>query len=170
MADITETAIAAIAAKIASETGEDAIPMPIGSKYVQAHATPPRVVWTEEKSPIDPAKRAGHRGQAEIGIDRCQLKAHIWHDSRENARILMHNIIAAARKLYPTVVRFTGYTPMDDQSTAHAAKGQGFVLDCEMLIKVPEYIQTTTTITTVSGDAIAELPAGDETYASTSQT
>ena len=170
MAHITATAIAAIHARIDTQISPATLPYKIGAKYIRAHDRPPRVVWAEANGPIDPTKRAGGNA-AEIGIGAARFEVHIWDTTLEAARISMHNIIAAARQVYDgPLIRFTGYDPMDDGSTNMTSLGEGFILECEMRVKVPEFIAPTTVLTTFQGDAIAELPAGDETYASWNQT
>ena len=166
MADITETAIAAIHTKIDAELSPDTLPYKIGAKYIRQKATNPRVVWAEADTVFEPAKRAGGN-PAEIAVDASAWDVHIWHTSRENARTTMHNILAAARQVNygSSWFRAKGYKPMQDASMALTAKGEGFVMRVEILIAVPEYIQSTVVVTTFEGDAIAELPAGDETVA-----
>ena len=166
MADITETVITAIHTKIDAKLSPSSLPYKIGAKYIKQKATPPRVVWAEADSDFEPAKRAGGN-PAEIAVDASAWEVHIWSDTRENARTSMHNIIAAARQsgYGAGSFRYRGYKPMQDASTALTAKGEGFVMRCEILIAVPEYIATTATVDDFEGDAIFEFESGDEVVA-----
>ncbi len=170
MLAVIETAIAAIHAKIDTENSPATLPYKIGKRYIRAKDAPPRVVWTEGKAPIKPTRRAGGN-PAEIGIYVANLDAHIWQTTLEAARASMHDIMAAARHEYagPLIV-FTGYDPMEDGSVSLTSLGEGFVLHLQMRIKLAEFTGDTVTVTQIDGTAVAELPAGDETYTTTTQT
>jgi len=169
VADIMETAVAAIRDLIATESHETAVPSHHGAKYIHEHGKPPRIVWVPKKSDYLPAKRAGKSPQAEIGIDVAKYDVHVWAASFENARILSHNIIAAARRLYPTKLVFKGWDPNGGSTHDYATEGELFILDVEAQVRVDEFIAPTATVAAYKGNAIAELPAGDETYTATSQ-
>ena len=167
MTDICETVIAAIHTKIDAALSPATLPYEIGEVKIPKNDSPPRVVWSEVEGDIEPTKRAGGN-PAEIGVWVCAWDVHVWHTTRENARLTVGNIAAGAvmSGYGPAKVRFKKPRPMHGATKSMTAKGCGFVMRCEMLVKLSEEIAATAVVTKFSGDAIAELPAGDEVVAS----
>lgn len=172
MATTHDTIVDAIHAQLDSRlvaAGGSAIDYGIGRDQRGKNARRPRIVWDDSQTggTIERIKAAGGNPH-HLALDRRSFDVSVWHSSRENCLLTLHNLIAST--YYAGYQKEAVVWGGDYSITADGASRSGVVLTtrCTVTIVATLDIFATPTVTEFDGEGI-HMTTG-EVFSTTSQT
>jgi hypothetical protein len=79
---------------------DDELPTLLGERFLHEHGAPPRIVWVPSRSTFgQPQQGVGTVVHRVLMTDLVDYEAHIWGESIDAARVLLHEVLRAGHRL-----------------------------------------------------------------------